>query len=87
MELADELRQALIEELRLEDVKPDRIQADTVLFGPQGLGLDSIDALELVVVLRRRFKVDITDRAAGEKAFKSFGALVEFVRAQKSPSG
>jgi acyl carrier protein len=80
MDLADEVRTVLKDELRLEDVRPEDLRPETPLFGPEGVGLDSIDALELVVILKRRFKVDIPDRAAGERAFKSFGALVEFVR-------
>jgi acyl carrier protein len=80
MDLADEVRSILIEELRLEDVTPDQLRPETRLFGPEGLGLDSIDALEIVVVLKRRFKVDIKDRAAGERAFRDFGSLVEYVR-------
>jgi acyl carrier protein len=80
MDLADEVRAVLVEELHLEDLRPAEITAETRLFGPEGIGLDSIDALELVVILKRRFKVDIPDRAAGERAFSSFGALVEFVR-------
>jgi acyl carrier protein len=80
MELADEVRAVLREELKLADLKPEQLRAETPLFGPDGLGLDSIDALELVVILKRRFKVDIPDRAAGERAFQSIGSLVEFVR-------
>jgi acyl carrier protein len=81
MDLSQEMAAALREEFpHLQDLPPDALQAGTPLFGPEGIGLDSIDALELVVILRRRFKVEIPDRVAGEKAFKSFGALVEFVR-------
>ena len=45
------------------------LKPETRLFGPEGLGLDSIDALEIVVELKKRFKVQIADPAAGEKAF------------------
>ncbi len=80
MDLEDEVRAVLREELHLEDLRPEDLKPETALFGPTGIGLDSIDALELVVILKRHFKVDIPDRAAGERAFKSFGSLVEFVR-------
>src|SRR5438270_46523 len=68
MELADEVRSVLVEELHLEDLAPERLKPETPLFGAEGLGLDSIDALELVVILKKRFKVEIKDKAAGELA-------------------
>ena len=80
MDLSDEVCAVLKEELRLDDLQRSDLKADTPLFGPQGIGLDSIDALELVVVLKRRFKTEIADRSVGETAFRSFGSLVEFVR-------
>lgn len=85
MDLADKVRDVLRAELKLEDLKPEQLKADTPLFGPTGLGLDSIDALELVVILKRHFKVEIADRASGERAFKNFGSLVEFVRGAGKP--
>lgn len=86
MDLADEVRAVLRKELNLEDLQPEKLQADTPLFGPDGLGLDSIDALELVVILKRAFGVKIEDRAQGERAFKTFGSLVEFIRGAKKPN-
>jgi acyl carrier protein len=84
MDLSQELDTVLRQEFpHLQDLPPTALAADTPLFGPEGIGLDSIDALELVVILRRRFKVEIPDRNTGERAFKSFGALVEFVRGAK----
>jgi acyl carrier protein len=80
MQLEDEVRGALLEELRLEDVKAEDVRSETRLFGADGLGLDSIDALELVVILKRRFGVEIKDRAVGQRAFASFGSLCDFVR-------
>ena len=80
MTLEDEVRGVLCEELKLEGVIPETLKPGTPLFGPEGLGLDSIDALELVVILRKRFKADIPDRKIGEQALKTFGTLVEFIR-------
>jgi acyl carrier protein len=81
MALADDVRASIISGLKLEEIGPEHLQAETRLFGPQGVGLDSIDALELVTILKRDFKIDIQqlDRKVIEKAFQSFGALVEFV--------
>ncbi len=86
MELADEVRTVLCQELKLEGVTPESLRPETPLFGPEGLGLDSIDALELVVILRKRFKADIPDRKVGEQALKTFGTLVEFVRGARKTS-
>jgi len=82
MELQDEVRASLLRGLKLEDLRPEQLQPETRLFGPQGVGLDSIDALELVTILKRDFKIDIQqlDRKVVEKAFQTFGSLVEFVR-------
>ena len=83
MDLADEVRGVLLKELNLQDLDPGKIQPETPLFGPEGIGLDSIDALELVVILKRSFGAVIADRTVGEKAFQTFGSLVEFVRSAK----
>jgi acyl carrier protein len=77
-ELKDRIRRILIEKLRLENVKPEDIQDDTPLFG-EGLGLDSIDALELVVAIEKEFGVKITDEEVGVKAFQSVSSLAEFL--------
>ncbi len=83
MDLSDEVCAVLKAELHLEDLERADLTPDTPLFGPKGIGLDSIDALELVVVLKRHWKAEIADRSVGETAFKSFGSLVEFVRAAR----
>jgi acyl carrier protein len=80
MDLADEVRDVLRKELNLQDLQPDKLQPGTPLFGPDGVGLDSIDALELVVILKRNFGATIADRKDGERAFQTFGSLVEFIR-------
>ncbi len=77
-ELKDRIRRILIEKLRLENVKPEDIGDDTPLFG-EGLGLDSIDALELVVAIEKEFGVKITDEEVGVKAFQNVNSLAEFL--------
>jgi len=77
-DLKQRIKAMLIERLKLEGMTPDQIQDDAPLFG-EGLGLDSIDALELVLGLEQTFGVKIEDEAAGLKAFKSVQALTDFV--------
>ena len=75
--LRTEVKELLVTRLRL-DVAPAEIQDDAPIFG-EGLGLDSIDALELVVVVEERFHVSIPDEDVGRRAFASVNALVEFI--------
>ena len=73
-----ELKNLIVETLRLEDVKPDDILDEAPLFG-EGLGLDSIDALEIVVALEKAYGVVIEDEEVGKKAFASIEVLADFV--------
>ena len=81
-DLHAELKQLIVSSLNL-DVSPDSIDNEAPLFHASGLGLDSIDALELAVAIERRFKVAIPDEAVGKKAFSSVSALAEFVAAHR----
>lgn len=82
-ELKDRLRRLIIDKLKLEDVKPEDIGDATPLFG-EGLGLDSIDALELVVALEKEFGIKIADEDVGVKAFQNLSTLAEFVAGRKA---
>ena len=77
-----EVRELLVSGLRLT-VQPSDITDDAPIFGPMiegvGLGLDSIDALELVVLVEERFNVTIPDEDAGKRAFASVAALADFI--------
>ena len=77
-ELVVSLKELVIRTLRLEDIEPEDIVAGDPLFG-EGLGLDSIDALELVVAIEREYEVEIPDAEVGRRAFASVNALAEFV--------
>lgn len=77
-DLVENLKELIIRTLRLEDVGPEDIVASEPLFG-EGLGLDSIDALELVVAIEREYQVEIPDAEVGRRAFASINALAEFV--------
>ena len=72
------VKEMIIERLKLEGMTPDQIEDQASLFG-EGLGLDSIDALELVLGIEQVFGVKIEDEAAGMKAFKSVQALTDFI--------
>jgi acyl carrier protein len=84
-ELKAQLKQLLIDELHLADVKPADIDDAAPLFGA-GLGLDSLDALQLAVAVEERFGVRIGDEAEGRKAFASIDALAAHVAAHR-PAG
>ena len=77
-ELKLELKRLIIDTLKLEDVTLEQIVDDEPLFR-DGLGLDSIDALELTVALEKRYKLSIPDEAVGKKVFVLVDALAVFV--------
>lgn len=82
--LIPELKRLLIDGLRLEDLTPDDIDPAAPLFGT-GLGLDSIDALEIGVLLDRTYGVKISSGdARNPEIFASLGALADFVAGHRS---
>ncbi len=81
-DLMDKLKVGIVAALNLHDIKPAGIREDEPLFGA-GLGLDSIDALELVVMLERDYGIVIQDREVAGKAFASVRALAEFISSQR----
>ena len=80
--LAERLKKLIIESLGLEDITPTDIKDDDPLFG-NGLGLDSIDALELVVALEKEFGIIIADEEVGKKIFVSINTLTDFVATER----
>jgi acyl carrier protein len=77
--LEQELKQLLIEVLNLEDLSVEQIDSDAALFG-EGLGLDSIDALEFGVAIRKRYAVKMdADSAATREHFASIANLARFI--------
>jgi len=77
-ELILKLKQQIIEALNLEEVKPEDIDTDSPLF-VEGLGLDSIDALELVILLEREYGIRLEDPKANKEIFKSVRTMAEFI--------
>ena len=82
-ELIEELKVAIIEALNLEDLTPADIDADAPLFG-EGPGLDSIDALELIVLMERNYGIRLKDAAAGRQVFQSVRVMAEYVMAHRT---
>lgn len=80
--LIQTLKSQIIKELNLEDMTPDEIEPEAPLFG-EGLGLDSIDALSLIVLLEREYGIKIKDSATGKKALHSVRSMAEFINASK----
>ncbi len=72
------LKNLLITRLKLS-IAEDEITEDTQIFGPNGLGLDSIDLLELIVGIKTEFGVEIMDREVAEKIFISIGTIVKYI--------
>ena len=77
-EMKTKLKDMIIEELHLEDLNPGNIDDDAPLFG-EGLGLDSLDALQLAVAVEEHFGVRINDETEGRSAFSSVAALAKFI--------
>lgn len=80
--LKDEIKRAIVRSLRLP-IAPEEIGDSTPLFG-EGLGLDSIDVLELVLELERTFGVSITDEATGARVLRSVDTIADFIAAEGS---
>jgi acyl carrier protein len=82
-DLKYELKKQIIEELNLQDIKPENIDDDAPLFG-DGLGLDSIDALEMVVLMEKYHGVKILDETVGKKALASITSMAEYIQEENS---
>ncbi len=81
-QLINQLKAEIIDVLNLEGMQPDDIDAQAPLFG-DGLGLDSIDALELIVLLERNYGIKLASAAEGKEIFKSVQTLAAYVAANR----
>jgi acyl carrier protein len=77
-DLVFELKEKMIEALNLEEMTPDSIDTDAPLFG-EGLGLDSIDALELIVLIEKNYGIKLANPSEGKAIFQSVHTIADFV--------
>ena len=83
-ELILEVKNDIIEALNLEDMKPEDLENDAPLFGADGLGLDSIDALELIMVLEKKYGIKLKDPKEGKNVFKTVRVMAEYIQANRT---
>jgi acyl carrier protein len=81
-ELIEKLKMEIIEALNLEDMEPKDIDANAPLFN-EGLGLDSIDALELIVLLEKNYGIKLEDPKEGKKVFYSVQTMADYITAHQ----
>jgi acyl carrier protein len=80
--LKEQLKKQLIAQLRLEEITPEEIDVAAPLFG-DGLGLDSIDALEIIVLLEKEYGIKLKDPKQGKEVFQSINSLAAYIEANK----
>ena len=81
--LIQKVKEEIIEVLNLEDVKPEDIDENAPLFG-EGLSLDSIDALELIVLMEKNYGIKLNDPNQGKEIFKSVKVMAEYIAANRT---
>ena len=77
--LVEKLEEQLIEALNLEEMKPGDIDPEAPLFGDEGLGLDSIDALEIILLLDKEYGIKLKTPAEGKKVFYSVNTMAKYI--------
>ena len=82
-QLIEQLKAKIIEALNFEDMTPADIDTDAPLFG-EGLGLDSIDALELIMLMDREYGIKLADPKTGKEIFRSVRTMAEYIQAHRT---
>ena len=82
-QLIEELKKEIIEVLNLEDMKTEDIDENAPLFG-EGLGLDSIDALELIVLMEKNYGIKLQSADQGKEIFKSVRVMAEYIQEHRT---
>ncbi|MBQ4184079.1 MAG: acyl carrier protein [Bacteroidales bacterium] len=83
-DLINELKTKIIDSLNLDGVTPGDIDENAPLFGDEGLGLDSIDVLELIVLLERDYGIRLSNPAEGKPVLKSIAVMAEYINAHRT---
>lgn len=78
-ELIEQIKLQIIEALNLEGMTPDQIDDNAPLFGDEGLGLDSIDVLELIVLMEKNYGIRLSSPAEGKEVFQSVAVMADYV--------
>ena len=81
--LMSDLKKQIVEQLNLQEIKPEDIGDDQALF-VEGLGLDSIDALELIVLLQQHYNIKISNAEDGPKVFRTVRTMAEYITAHQA---
>ena len=82
-QLIEQLKSQIIEALNFDDMTPADIDTDAPLFG-EGLGLDSIDALELIMLMDREYGIKLADPKQGKAIFSSVRTMAEYIREHRT---
>ncbi|MFW6415293.1 MAG: phosphopantetheine-binding protein [Thermodesulfobacteriota bacterium] len=77
--IKQELKELFVDELGLEDLEPEDINEDDPIFGEDGLGLDSLDAVEIVVMLQRAYGVELRDQEQLPQIFASINTIAKYI--------
>jgi acyl carrier protein len=83
MTTVEKLKKILVEDLNLQELSPGDIDENAPLFG-EGLGLDSLDAVELIVIIQKRFGIEIQNLDEGKAAFQSVNTLASYIEGRLS---
>lgn len=83
-DLVLKLKEQIIEALNLEGVSPEDIDVKAPLFGDEGLGLDSIDALEIIVLLEKNYGIRLSNAAEGKAIFTSIEHIADYVKGHRT---
>ena len=80
---SNEFKQFLINGLKLEDISADDINDGDALFGDEGLGLDSVDSIELVLIIEKEYGIKISNSEQYQEIFKSVNSLLKYINDSK----
>ena len=79
----DNFKQVLIDGLKLEDITVDDIDNNSALFGEEGIGLDSVDSIELVLIIEKEYGIKISNSEQYQEIFKSVNSLLKYINDNK----